>query len=181
MPVPYGELEFDILLKNQLAYDLVDSAGRELYRDWDILKFEKSVYGGDFTKWFFDDEDKAFLTKRLAKLDQSRPFLRFREAGTHYANELFFSDPDCGWGLRGMPFFWAYAARQFTFDELPTSPGSVERKYRRIAEGLGVTFGGDDLTFIDRFAGGGMSSGCVDGKTVAEAAKTLVRRVGLYR
>ena len=107
------------------------------------------------------------------------PFLKFGEQGQHYAYELFLSPPD-RWCSRGAPFFWAYVARQFTFDKLPMAEDAFRSKYMSIVNVLGIPFGTEEYVFIKRFAAGGMSSGMVGGLFVQEALDKLLYRLKKY-
>jgi len=133
MPVSYETIPYEQLLCHQAAYDLIDLAGRERFRNWDILEFEKATLGAGSTGYICTDEDHRVVIGSLESLNTTMPFLKFGEPGQHYAYELFLSPPD-HWGSRGAPFFWAYAARQFTFDTLPMSEASFKSKYLSIVK-----------------------------------------------
>lgn len=179
MPVSYETIPFEQLLGHQAAYDLIDDAGRDRFEDWDILEFEKSTLGAGSTVYIRNDEDHKAIVERLKPLNDAMPFLKCGELGQHYAYELFLSPPE-NWVSRGAPFFWAYVARQFTFDKLPMTETEFKEKYMTIVKALGVPFGKEEYVHIKRFAAGGMSSGMVGGLFVQEALGTLLRRLKKY-
>lgn len=181
MSISYTELEPRVLLHNQLSYDAIVRVGSSYQAGWKIEDVEPSAIFDDFRgELFSEPRASADLKRELTVLDRTFPFLRFGEEGRHFAYELFLSPP-CGWGSRGAPFFWTYAARQFTFDELPMPKARLERKYRAIVSAFGIPFGVDDYVYVEGFARGGMSSGMVGGLFVKEGLKILKRRMDLYR
>ena len=179
MPVPYETVPYEQLLCHQAAYDLIDLAGRERFEDWDILEFEKATLGAGSTRYICTDEDHRTVIGSLKTLNSTMPFLKFGEAGQHYAYELFLSPPD-RWCSRGAPFFWAYVARQFTFDKLPMTEDSFRSKYMSIVKMLEIPFGAEEYVYIKRFAAGGISSGMVGGLFVQEALCKLLYRLKKY-
>ena len=179
MPVSYDLVPYEQLLCHQAAYDIIDLAGRERFENWDILEFEKSTLGVGSVRYIRTEEDHHAIVGGLQSLNSTMPFLKYGEAGQHYAYELFLSPPD-SWGSRGAPFFWAYAARQFTFDKLPMSAVAFKEKYMAIVKVLGIPFGTEEHVYIKRFAAGGMSSGIVDGRFVEEALEKLLYRLKKY-
>jgi hypothetical protein len=143
-------------------------------------KLEGAVLGGSEP---YPWEDSLIISTskiRLDGLDERRPFLRFKEQGQHYANELFLSQP-CNWASRGAPFFWVHMARHFSSDKLPMSGDGLRRKYLHEVERLGIPYGVDEYVHIPQFAHGGMSSGMVGGMFVANALDVLLRRNDLYK
>ena len=88
MPIPYEKLDFTILFHSQAAYERIDSVGKKLHSDWDIIEFEKSLFGAGGNRFFPADKEDD-LKIELADLNESMPFLKFREPGQHYAYELF--------------------------------------------------------------------------------------------
>lgn len=179
MPVSYTELPYNQLLCHQAAYDLIDANGREFFDGWDILKFEKEILTRESTGYIRSDKDRNALIGPLASLDSTMPFLKFGEPGKHYAYELFLSPPDHWWS-RGAPLFWAYAARQFTYDILPMDEKTFSEKYKTIVATLGIPYGKDEYVYVKRFAAGGMSSGMVGGQFVEEALSKLQDRLKKY-
>lgn len=181
MPILYAELEPRILLHNQLSYDAIVRVGSSHLAGWKIEDIETHAIFDDFRGELFSEPRASMgLNRELAELDGKFPFLCFGEEGKHFAYELFLSPPDY-WGSRGAPFFWAYAARQFTFDELPMPKAKLERKYRAIVDALGVPFGVDDYFYVEQFARGGMSGGMVGGRFVKDGLEILKKRLELYR
>ena len=180
MPVSYTKIPYDQILKNQIAYDMIDLAGRSYFEKWDMLEFEKAILGMGENKYIKNEKDHNAVMGILTELDKTMPFLKFKEEGQHYAYELFLSDPD-GWCSRGAPFFWAYVARQFTFDRLPMPPEQFSEKYMTIVAALGIPYGADESVYLKRFAAGGMSSGIVNGVFVKEAHETLLKRLVKYK
>lgn len=179
MPVSYETIPYEQLLCHQAAYDLIDLAGRDRFENWDMLEFEKATLGAGSTGYICTDEDHHAVVESLKSLNSTMPFLRFGEAGQHYAYELFLSPPD-SWFSRGAPFFWAYVARQFTFDKLPMTEDAFRSKYMSIVKVLGIPFGTEEYVFIKRFAAGGMSSGMVGGLFAQEALNKLLYRLKKY-
>jgi hypothetical protein len=179
MPVPYERIPYEQLLCHQAAYDLIDLAGRNKFRNWDILEFEKAILGAEGTKYICTDEDHQAIVENLKSLNSTMPFLKYGEPGQHYAYELFLSTPD-HWSSRGAPFFWAYVARQFTFDKLPMTEDAFKAKYMSIVKMLDVPFGNDEYIYINRFAAGGMSSGLVGGIFAQNALDKLIYRLKKY-
>jgi len=118
MPIPYEKLTYNDILHNQAAYECFDKAGKELFPDWDIIGFEKSVLGCGDNHYLFMAEQIKESPNLFSDLNKTMPFLRFREKGQHFGYELFLSPPK-NWGSRGAPLWWAYAARKFTYDKLP--------------------------------------------------------------
>ena len=181
MPIPYEKLDFTILFHSQAAYERIDSVGKKLHSDWDIVEFEKSLFGAGGNRFFPADKEDD-LKIELADLNESMPFLKFREPGQHYAYELFLSAPDTGWGSRGMPFLWVYMARQFTYDKLPISEENIVEKVKGTLHSLGISERNEEYVYIERFAAGGMSSGRVNGKLFWECfLPVILRRSKLYK
>jgi len=179
MPVSYTKVPYEQLLGHQAAYDMIDAAGRAYFDNWDMLEFEKAHLGAGSTGYICNDRDHNAVIGPLAALDEAMPILKFGEPGQHYAYELFLSPPQY-WGSRGGPFFWAYVARQFTFDKLPMDAEVFVEKYKTITKVLGIPFGEDEHVYIERFAAGGMSSGRVGGIFVKDALDTLLCRLKKY-
>lgn len=181
MSISYTKLESRVLLHNQLSYDAIVRVGSSCQAGWKIEDVEPdAIFDGFRGELFLEPRASTDLERELAVLDRTFPFLRFGEEGRHFAYELFLSPPDY-WGSRGAPFFWAYAARQFTFDELPMPKAKLERKYRAIVDALGISFGVGDYFYVEQFARGGMSSGMVGGRFVKDGLKILKKRLELYR
>ena len=179
MPVSYTRVPYHQLLCHQGAYDLLDIAGRAYFPEWDILEFEKAHLGAGSTGFICNETDHDNVVGKLASLDKTMPFLKFGEAGQHYAYELFLSPPE-HWGSRGAPFFWAYVARQFTYDKLPMEAHVFSEKYKTIVAMLGIPYGADQYVYVHRFDAGGMSRGMVGGLFVKEAHDLLLCRLSKY-
>lgn len=183
MAIPFNKIPINQLMYHQKAYEIIDDMGHHIVGEkWDMVSFEFFVlaeksYDTPYQAIFKHIEDGSCFNH----LDKETPFLKFGEAGQHYAFELFLSQP-CGWCSRGAPIFWAYAARQFTNDKLPMNPKELEDKYLSIAKEFGIptTAKDDEYVCVKRFAAGGMSSGQVGGYFIEESLKTLLRRNGLY-
>lgn len=180
MPVQYKTIPYSQLLCHQGAYDIINRAGAERFLDWDMGEFERTILGMGSTGYICNTEDHEAVTKELSSLDENMPFLTYGEEGQHYAYELFLSPPD-NWGSRGAPFFWAYTARQFTYDKLPMDKDVFMQKYRKIVEEFNVPYGRDEYVYVERFVGGGMSNGMVGGLFVKEALQTLCNRLKKYK
>ena len=181
MPTPYEKLDFKTLFHNQAAYERIDSVGKKLHPKWNIVEFEKTLFGAG-ENHFFKAGQEEVLKAELSDLNDAMPFLKFGEEGQHYAYALFLSDPDRGWGARGMPFLWAYMARQFTSDKLPMSETAITEKARVILHSLGISEVCEESIYIERFAAGGMSSGHVNGKYFWECFLPIIlRRSKLYK
>ncbi len=176
MPISYTKLPYHQLLCHQGAYDLIDTSGRAYFENWDIREFEKAILGCGSTGYICNERDHNEVMGILSLLDSTMPLLEFEEPGQHYAYELFLSPPD-SWGSRGAPLFWAYTARQFTYDSLPMDRWEFMAKYRAIVDSLGIPFGKDEYAYIERFAAGGMSSGMVGGLFVKDALDKLLYRL----
>lgn len=179
MPILYEKIPFQQLLCNQRAYEIIDKAGCAYFENWDMTEFEKAILGMGGTGCIGNEQDHNAVMKALTELDKKMPFLKFGEEGQHYAYELFLSPPD-SWGSRGAPFFWAYAARQFTDDKLPMSQELFTKKYKEIVERLRIPFGEDEYVYIEQFAAGGMSSGMVGGLFVEQTLQILCNRLKKY-
>lgn len=180
MPIPYDKLTYNDILHNQAAYEHFDKAGRGLFADWDIIGFEKAVLGCENNHYLFMAEQIMKAPNLFGDLDKTMPFLRFKEKGQHYGYELFLSPPK-NWGSRGAPLWWAYAARQFTYDKLPMDEQFFFKKYKSILQEFGMKFYGNRYVYIERFAAGGMSSGMVGEEFVRQAWYELILRNRLYR
>ena len=178
MPVPFRNIPIEQLLHHEAAYQLINISGQLRYDHWDIVEFEKGILGCDGCHYYSTVEEEQELLRPLIVLDHMMPFLRFKEVGQHYGYELFLSQPK--WYLRGDPFFWAYAARRFTYDKLPMQAEEFTRKYMSIVQELGIPYGQDEWCQIEHFAAGGMSSGCVHGIFVKEAHELLLSRLEKY-
>jgi len=56
MPVSYTKIPYDQLLKNQIAYDMIDLAGRSYFEKWDMLEFEKAILGMGENKYIKNEK-----------------------------------------------------------------------------------------------------------------------------
>lgn len=180
MPIPYEKLTYNDILHHKAAFDCFDRAGKVMFPDWNIAEFEKAVLGcGDNHYLFMADQIKK-SSNIYDNLDDEMPFLRFREAGQHYGYELFLSPPS-SWSSRGAPFYWAYVAREFTFDKLPMDEQYLYDKYRNIAKSFGLNINYCGHKFIKQFSAGGMSSGIVTEEFVRRGWYSIRNRNKLYR
>lgn len=179
MPIPFENLKYNDILCHQAAYECFDRAGKELFPEWDIVGFEKAVLGDGDSRYLSMAEKIKEDGNLFGKLNTSMPFLRFREKGQHYGYELFLSPPSF-WGSRGAPLWWAYAARQFTFDKLPMDELALYEKYNGIAKKFEINMNYDGYNYIERFAAGGMSSGVVGSQFVRRGWRTIRNRNRLY-
>lgn len=180
MPIPYEKLTVKDILYHQAAYECFDNCGKQLFDEWDIEGLEKAVLGCGDNHYLYMAEQIRKVPTLYQDLNERMPFLKFKEAGQHYGYELFLSDPS-SWGSRGAPLFWAFAARQFTYDKLPMGEDYLQRKYLEIAAGFHIPSEGDEYVYIERFAAGGMSSGMVGSVFIKESLATLKNRNHLYR
>ena len=179
MPAKFSTVPIGQIMCHQAAYDLIAQWGPEIYESWDLIDFEKEAVSFECERYARDERRFAELLDKLSALDEAMPFLKFGERGTHHGYELFLSQP-CGWGSRGAPLFWTYAARAFTYDVLPMDEDALKSKYLEIAQSFGIPLSGEEYVHIERFASGGMSSGMVGGDFVHESLQTLLRRNKLY-
>ena len=178
--IPFEKLDFDKLFLHQGAYERIDAVGKTLHPEWDIIEFEKSLFGAG-GKHFFERGKDDVLKARLFELDSVMPFLKFEAPGQHYGYELFLS-PSPGLGTRATPFLWAYIARQFTYDKLPMSTEDIIRKFRDILHSLGIDETCEEHIYIKRFDSGGMSRGLISGKNAWERfLPVILRRNKLYK
>ena len=92
-------------------------------------------------------------------LDETMPFLRFREEGQHYGYELFLSPPK-HWGSRGAPLWWAYAARKFTYDKLPMDEQFFYEKYKSIVQEFGMKIYSNHLRSVYKELHADRETGC---------------------
>lgn len=180
MPIPFEKLTYKDILHHQAAYDCFDKAGKSLFPDWDILGFEKAVLGCGESCYLQMANEIRKIPNLFGDWDKTMPFLRFREQGQHYGYELFLSPPKF-WGSRGAPLWWAYAARQFTYDKLPMDEQFFYNKYKGIAREFGLRITSNQYIYIERFAAGGMSSGEVGCEFVREGWYDVRRRNRLYQ
>ena len=179
MPIPYENLTYNDILHHQAAYECFDNVGKKMFEDWDIVGFEKAVLGcGDNHFLYMAEKNKTDSTL-YENLNEKMPFLKFREEGQHYAYELFLSPPKF-WGSRGAPFYWAYVAREFTYDKLPMNEDLLYEKYLGIAKQFGINTKYQNNYYIERFAAGGMSSGIVTSEFVRKGWYTIRNRNRLY-
>ncbi len=178
MPIKYESLDFKTLLHHQGAYEIIDDNGHHLFSDWNIIAFEKEIFG-DYDTRYKNDEQISNLRFGLDRLDNSSPFLRFADKEQHFGYELFLSPPP-HWSSRGAPLFWAYAARAFTYDALPMEEAYFSSKYEAICRAFGLCTTGTNEIFVERFAAGGMSSGIVTDRFVQDGLRCLLRRNKLY-
>lgn len=181
MPVARVKLDLKELLYEKETYEILEDTAMHLYNNFDMKQLEGAVLGGgEPCPGVENNELISKARMRLDGWDKRKPFLKFGEPGQHYANELFLSQP-CNWGSRGTPFFWAYMARTFSFDELPMTADVFRKKYMVELEKLGIPYGVDEYVHIPQFAHGGMSSGMVGGMFVADALDVLLKRLELYK
>ena len=180
MPIPYEKLDFQKLFHHQGAYDRIDAVGMTLHPEWDIIEFEKTLFGAEGRHFFQPGHDDV-LKSELPNLNDVMPFLKFGESGQHYGYELFLSPPP-GWGTRAMPFLWAYMARQFTYDKLPMPAEAIIEKVRNILHSLGIDESSEECIYIKRFDSGGMSRGQIYGKHFWDhLLPVILRRSNLYK
>lgn len=179
MPIPYEKLSYNDILHHQGAYECFDNAGKKMFDEWDIVGFEKAVLGcGENCFLSMADEIKT-APALYGELNEKMPFLKYNEDGQHYAYELFLPPPKF-WGSRGAPFYWAYVAREFTYDKLPMKEDLLYKKYAGIANDFGIEMEGQDSYYIERFSAGGMSSGVVTSEFVRNGLETIKSRNQLY-
>ena len=179
MPILYENLTYKDILHHKVAYEHFDNAGKRLFEDWDIIGFEKAVLGCGENRYMCMAEQIKREHNIFGKLNQEMPFLRFKESGQHYGYELFLTPPRF-WGSRGAPLWWAYAAREFTFDKLPMDEEELFNKYISVAKAFDINMRYNNTYYIERFAAGGMSSGIVMGEFVRKGWYTIRNRNRLY-
>jgi hypothetical protein len=181
MPIPREKLDIKTLMYEQVSYNILNSIGQAKFKDWDKYKLEGLCIGGDGLgiKYYTTQIVLHLAAYDFLELDKERPFLKFKEKGQHYANELFLSNPYCC-GTRGEPFMWMYLARAFSNDRLPMDKKSFENKYRKIISDYGIPFGEDKHVYIEQFAYGGMSGGSIGGIFASKGLDILLIRLGKY-
>lgn len=180
MPIPFENLTLKDILYHQSAYEYFDDCGKHMFDEWDIQGLEKAIFGAGDNHYLYMAEKIKTVPTLYHNLNETMPFLKFGEDGQHYGFELFLSDPPY-WESRGAPLFWAYAARQFTYDKLPMSEIALREKYLSIASSFGIPHNGEAYAYVERFAAGGMSSGVVTGNFIAESLATLLQRNTKYK
>ena len=179
MPIPFEKLTYTDILHHQLAYDCFDEVGKSLFKEWDIVGFEKAVLGCGDNHYLFMAEKIKNTPNLYGELNVTMPFLRFREEGQHYGYELFLSPPPF-WGSRGAPLWWAYVARKLTQFTLPMDEQELYDLYNDAAKEFGINIKHDEPYYIQRFAAGGMSSGVVTGEFVRKGWYVIRDRNRLY-
>ena len=147
MPTSYSELSFRELLHHQGAYDRINSTGLKLIPQWDIVQFERTVFGNE--QVFYTPEQEAKLKKSLLDLDTQMPFIPYRDPGVHYGYELFIV-PQVDLGCQ-CPMFWAYLARSFTYDTLPMDEAYLEEKYKKLCSEFDINIKYNSGQHIQRF------------------------------
>lgn len=180
MPIPFEKLTYKDILHHQVAYENFAKVGEELFDEWDMIEFEKAVLGCGDTRYLSKAEQIMKTPAIFEDLDKTMPFLKFRENGQHYGYELFLSPPK-HWGSRGAPFWWAYAARKFTYDKLPMDETYLYEKYKAVAKEFGLNINYNRYVKIEIFSAGGMSSGIVGEQFVREGWYDIRRRNRLYQ
>ena len=179
MPILYENLTYNDILHHKAAYECFDEIGKKKFENWDIVEFEKAVLGCGDTYYLYLAEQIKNEPDLFGRLNDEMPFLKFRENGQHYAYELFLSPPKF-WGSRGAPLYWAYVAREFTYDKLPMDETLLYEKYLSIAQKFGIKMKYENKYYIERFAAGGMSSGVVTSEFVRKGWYTIRNRNRLY-
>lgn len=179
MPILFENLTYEDILHHKAAYECFDNVGKKLFEEWDIVGFEKAVLGCGDNHYLYMAEKIKNEPDLYGGLNKEMPFLRFREDGQHYAYELFLSPPKF-WGSRGAPLYWAYVAREFTYDKLPMNEELLYEKYLAIATQFGINMRYENKYYIERFAAGGMSSGIVMSEFVRKGWYTIRNRNRLY-
>ena len=81
MPIPYDKLTYNDILHHQAAYECFDKAGKELFPEWNIIGFEKAVLGCGDNHYLFMAEQIKKVPHLFGDLDETMPFLRFRDVG----------------------------------------------------------------------------------------------------
>lgn len=179
MPVLYENLTYNDILHHKAAYECFDNIGKRLFDEWNIEGFEKAVLGCGDNHFLYMAEKIKATPNLYGTLNDQMPFLKFREDGQHYAYELFLSPPKF-WGSRGAPLYWAYVAREFTYDKLPMKEEELHEKYLSFAKQFGINLNYQEHYYIERFAAGGMSSGVVTSEFVRKGWYTIRNRNRLY-
>lgn len=147
MPISYSELSFRELLHHQGAYDLINATGLKLIPQWDMVLFERTVFGNE--QVFYTPEQEAMLKESLRDLDSQMPFVPYRDSGVHYGYELFLV-PQVDLGCQ-CPMFWAYLARAFTYDVLPLDEAYFEEKYKRLCSEFDINIKYNSGKHVERF------------------------------
>lgn len=147
MPISYSELSFRELLHHQGAYDRINTAGLELISEWDMVSFERTVFGDK--QAFYTPEQEAMLKACLRDLDTQMPYVLYRDPGVHYGYELFLV-PQMDLGCQ-CPMFWAYLARAFTYDTLPMNEAYLEEKYKKLCSEFGINIKYNSGKYVERF------------------------------
>lgn len=159
------------LVLNQAYYDECNRIAAQMENNWDVKHFVLFCLERGDTGDFMDH--CSMYTDLIDKMEKS--VLPYDHLDKKYAWELFLVRP--AWGSRGAPLFWAYAARQFTYDVLPLDEEWLKEKYLSIARSFGIDPDADDEYFyIEQFAAGGMSSGRVGSHFVRNTLNMLLEK-----
>lgn len=178
MSKSYNDLDFNILLHHQRAYELIDDVGKANIKNWNILEFEKIVFSAQ--EYLIGLSDKYHLLKsKLFELDIEMPYCRYGEKGVHYGYELFIVPPD-NWDSSGTPLWWAFVSREFTYDKLPMDEDYLFKKYDSIAKQFGLNMRYYGSSDIKRFATVGMRSGTVYEEFVRKGWYAIRTRNRMY-
>ena len=180
MPVHYYDVPIEQLILHKKVYNIISIRGTERWSDWNIHEFEGAIiqrcpYHGIWNL----NEFKDYIKDDLEILDQEMPFLKFKEAGQHYAYELFLSIPE-QWGARGEPGFWNKLAREFTYCKLPMKQEDFIQMYKNIVSSYWIPIGREEYINIPEFDHGGMSVGMVGGLFAEHALDLLLSRLEKY-
>lgn len=162
MSITYTNLPFRELLHHQGAYDRINATGQKLIADWDMVLFERTVFGSE--KPFYTTEQETKLKESLHDLDIQMPFVLYRDPGIHYGYELFLV-PQQDLGSQ-CPMFWAYLARAFTYDTLPMDEAYFEEKYKSLCFEFGVNIKYNSGNYVKRFDNNIRGETSLDGQSL---------------
>lgn len=119
-----------ILLQEQESYDIIKNfIERENLFSFDA--YYNTIFAAEdgYSRQGEDRNDGEITTEQRERLreackpsfdvlDKSKPIAASNSVGVHYANELFYDEPN-DWLCTGDPFLWAYLSREFSKMQLP--------------------------------------------------------------
>lgn len=178
MQIKRTNLRLKKLMCEKESYDIFFNCHKDMFVFFNVGKFEK----------FLLDQDPSpmseihlihMVKQELDELDKNKPLLEYKDKGTHYAFELFLTNPG-NWTSNAEPYLWAYISRKFSDDLLPMSKEEFKKKYMEIIKYFNIPYGEDKSIVLDRFTLGDMSNGLVSGMFVKIALDILLERLETY-
>lgn len=173
MAISFCDMDFKYLLRNQATYARLNDAGKRLFPDWDMERFEKYLYGlGEYR--YLENVQTSVLKSSVKVLDEAMPYLFYGEEGQHYGYELFMINPNFRKDFN--PLFWAYMARKFTFEKLPMDEEYLIERYIQGCLELGIKFHSYGETVVKSFSAGYHGTDIISGRLVHDVLYTIKRR-----